>query len=129
MKHSLCPDFQSIRKGAIILVENEGFDWKKNFNVQDLKQMYVELTSHYPFQFQSVKNFNTGIFFNLVISMARPFIPKHLYRTLQMGCQSELGRLDRLYLTPTVRVANERLLSSVSAALQKRYANEASFKL
>lgn len=129
VNHCLSPDLEAVRQGPVLLVENQGFDWKKNFGVNVFKRMYTDLMAFYPFRHKLIKNFHTGVFMNLVVSMSKPIIPKEMFNSYQMGCTCELGRLDRVYMKPSVRAANEKLLAATKMALEKRYANEASFKL
>lgn len=128
--HAMNPDFKSIRQGPIILGENAGFDWKRNFGIKTMKRLWSELTGVYPYQFQKLKNFNTGVLYNVLVSMAKPVIPKDIYCKFEMGCKLEGGgNLATFFMTPNVQEANERFLDNCRIALETRYANEASFSL
>ncbi|CAB9505685.1 expressed unknown protein [Seminavis robusta] len=124
-----CPDLKAIRQGVIILAETDGFDWKTNFGLEVFKKFWVELCAVYPYKHSQIKNFHTGVLYNLLLSMTRRFVPKEIHERFQMGCLCELGRLDALYLNPTVEAANEKLLAFTDHTLRRRYANEAAFTL
>ena len=126
---ALSSDFEALRNGVVVLLENEGYEWKKNFDVKTFLKMITEISGVYPMQHQILKNYNTGYFMNILVSMARPLMPKDISSRYLMGCVSPMGRLDRIYMVPTVKAANQRLFQAYQEALQKRYANEAAFKL
>ncbi|CAB9503121.1 expressed unknown protein [Seminavis robusta] len=124
-----CPDFEAIRSGAIIVSENKGYAWKRDMRLlEGLKRVWSEVGTVYPMSIQKVKHFNTGTAMNVVLSMVKPFLPKHLQKNIEVGCQFE-QRLDSLYLVPTVEEANKRLLARVEETLQLRYDNERTFRL
>ena len=93
------------------------------------RQFWCDLAAHYPSQFKEIRVFHAGMFANLLVSMTRHAIPTRIHKKFQMGSISGVGRLDAIYLTPTLEVANQRLLVRVQESLQLRYANEASFRL
>ncbi|CAB9503120.1 expressed unknown protein [Seminavis robusta] len=124
-----CPDFEAIRSGAVVVLENEGYAWKRDMRLlEGIKRVWSEVASVYPMSFQKMKYFNSGTAMNVLVSMLKPFLPKHLQKNVEVGCQFE-QRLDSLYLVPTVEEANERLLARVEETLQKRYYNERAFEL
>ena len=94
-----------------------------------IKRQWTELCGVYPLRFKQLKNFSTGMFVNVFVSMARDVIPTGHYSKLQLGCQSVAGRLDEIYMVPSVRAANARFLNDLRSALRDRYSNEASFSL
>lgn len=122
-----CPDFESIRNGAMIVLECQGYAWKKSFDLKDIKRLWVELASVYPMTFNKMKYFNPTSAMNIVVSMLRPFLPAHLRSRLEFVQLEQ--RLDTLYLQPTVQEANQRLLGRIEETLRMRYQNEQSFRL
>lgn len=129
--HAFNPDFKATRKGLTYLVECEGYHWKGQDMVQTkvFRRWWEELALVYPFHVQKVKYFHTGLFLNLLMSTARRFLPRHVQRRMEIGCQSEGGRLDQMFLTPTAQVANNRLVGRLQKGLEKHYDNEAIFVL
>ncbi|CAB9512233.1 expressed unknown protein [Seminavis robusta] len=129
--HALSPDFKAIRKGSILLMENQGYDLKTNFGFSYMKKVYSEVAGVYPFKYDQVKNFNTGVLFNIILSMLRAFMPKEHSRKLQRGCRTADGveRLDEFYLSSGLQVANEKFIQSVKASLQWRFYCQSKFSL
>ncbi|CAB9512231.1 expressed unknown protein [Seminavis robusta] len=129
--HAQSPDFKAIRKGGILLMENEGFDFKRNFGFSYMKKVYSEVTGVYPFKFDQVKNFNTGVLFNIILSMLRGIASNEHSRKLQRGCRTADGvdRLDEFYLSSGLQVANDKLIQSVKASLQWRFYCQSKFSL
>ncbi|CAB9503119.1 expressed unknown protein [Seminavis robusta] len=123
-----CPDFEAIRNGTVLVVECEGYDWKTDMDFKSLKKVWSEVATVYPVCFDKVKYFNASSTMNVVVSMLKPFLPKHLRNNIEFGCQFE-QRLDALYLVPSMEEANQRLLARVDATLQRRYENERTFRL
>lgn len=123
-----CPDFEAIRRGAIIIVECEGHDWKQHFGSKIMKRMWSEIATVYPCGWEKVQYFNNGLAMNIIISMVRPFLPEALKQKLEFGCQFE-QRLDTIYLVPSAEEANLRLLVRVEESLRVRYYNEHRFSL
>ena len=127
--HALCPDFDSIRKGSIWIVECDGHSWVPSS--KDLKyseHFWNDLGSAYPIQVLTYKCFNTPALFHIFKSISRPFIPKETYNKIEMGCRFP-ERLDTIFCTPTLEAAAERFLTRMLAALERRYENERSFSL
>ena len=125
---SLCPDFRSIREGAVVMAECHGFDWKQHLEIKMFQRFWSELGSVYPIRFQKWKHFHSGLHINLLFSMSKGLIPEDMAPYFEFGCQSRL-RLDEMYLTPTLQLTNERVLSHLRHSLAKRYNMEASFSL
>jgi hypothetical protein len=122
------PDFESIRKGLILIAESEGYGWKKGFDFKSLKKIWSEVATVYPFRISKVKYYNAGTVMSVVVSMLKPFLPKDMRPRIQFGFRSE-ERLDSLYLVPTLEEANLRLLGHVGEMLRLRYHNERTFQL
>ncbi|CAB9530703.1 unknown protein [Seminavis robusta] len=129
--HAQCPDFKAIRKGSILLMENEGFNFKANFGFSDMKRVYSEVAAVYPFKFDQIKNFNTGVLFNIILSMTRGIASKEHSQKLQRGCRTADGveRLDEFFLSSGIQVANEKLIQAIKASLQWRFYCQSKFSL
>jgi hypothetical protein len=125
--NALNPDFYSIRKGIVFVVECEGFDWKK-CDVKTSERGWTELLTVYPTIFRQLKYFHTGVFANLSASLMKHFLPEHIRNKIQVGCEYE-GRLDTLYLVPSLEAANNRILERLQICLKNRYENEKRFRL
>lgn len=124
----LCCDLESIRRGACIIHECQGYDWKRNMDIKIWQQLYTELTSNYPLKIGKLRCFHTGTFFNLVVSMFKRFMPLDFQRQFKVGMNAP-ARLDTLYNIPSSDEAQQRCLTSMQEALWKRYQNESSFRL
>ncbi|CAB9517329.1 expressed unknown protein [Seminavis robusta] len=129
LQNGLNPDFCAIRNGAFLLMECDGFDWKTNLNLRLFTKLFQEMASAYPMLWHSVNCFNSGVCLNVLMSMVKRISPPEFHRNYEFGCATELGRLDTLYLTPNMEVANRRILGKLTVALERRYANEAAFSL
>jgi len=123
------PDFEATRAGISTMAECEGFNMTENFGNKFFVKIWTELLIAYPLQLISIKHFHTSMFKNLLLSMAKQFIPKEMHDKFETGCVCELGRLDRMYLIPNVEQANERFGKTFRECLQRRYVNEKTFSL
>ena len=121
MHHAMNSDFAGIRKGTIVLVECEGFDWTKKATFNFQNRVFTELLSHYPYCIEG-RHYNTGAVFNIYLSMLRKLLPEKLKKTLQVGFQLD-ERLDKYFLVPTVEAAEERMLLRLEECLRRRYEN------
>ncbi|CAB9500307.1 expressed unknown protein [Seminavis robusta] len=128
-QNALNPDFQAIRHGATLALECDGFDWKKNMNLRFFTTLFQEIGSAYPMKWGSVNFFNSGVFINVLMSMVKRISPPEFHENYEFGLVSEAGRLDNIFFIPSMEAANERILMRITLALQRRYANEASFSL
>lgn len=122
------PDFFAIRNGAHYVLECDGFDWAKHMTANLHKRIYTELAVYYPTSFACIKSFHTGVFYNMIYSMIKPYLPSRISSKIELGCQSE-ERLDTLYLVPNPQIAMERQLQRFEAALRMRYHHEETFVL
>ena len=129
LAHATSPDFRAIRSGSVVMAENIGFDWKRNFGVGAFQKMFTEISGVYPSRFRKLKNFHAGVFMNLILSMSKSVLPKEVYEKFEMGCTSPLGNLENIYMQPTVQAANERYLKNISFVLKRGYENRANFRL
>ncbi|CAB9516622.1 expressed unknown protein [Seminavis robusta] len=124
MHNAMCPDFATIRRGTITLLECEGMriDQKQDFKL--IQKLLSELLCYYPFKGE-MRCFHTGVAFNIMAAIMRRLVPEGKIMT---GCTFE-GRLDQFYLLPDVTTANRRVLEQLIRALKRRYENEKSFSL
>lgn len=129
ISHTCNPDFHAMRVGSITLAENTGFDWKTNFGVRAFQKMCTDITNFYPTRYRKLKNFHSGVFMNLILSISKPLLPKEIHSVFEMGCSSGFGPLDKIYMQPSVEAANKKFLKNTSYALRRRYDNQASFTL
>lgn len=129
MCHVLSSEFYAMRHGFTILAENQGYDFKKNFGLDLHSKLWKELASVYPLQISKMKNYNTGLVYNMLVRMAKSFVTEEIHSRFEVGCVCELGTLDKLYATPNQRVANERLMIRLHESLRRRYQNETDFRL
>lgn len=122
------PDLEAVRRGIVLMLECEGYDWKRGLSLKLLKLVWSEVASVQPLNWAKIKYFNSGVIMNLVISMLKPLIPKYVHKKLELGCQFD-KRLDELYLVPTVGHAHQRFLERVTQVIEQRYENERTFVL
>lgn len=122
-------DLEAIRKGVIVLLECDGYNWTEHMGIKVLDQIWTELWGVYPMNIYQLKHFHTGLFVNMVGSISKRFVPANMRRKFQFGCKSEGGRLDTLFNQPSLEVARERLWSRLEHCLTKRYENERTFTL
>lgn len=125
-----CPDFEAIRRGLVGLFECADCHQKpvRTIDMQLYRKFWSELAAVYPMRFKKMKHFHTGVFINLLYSMIKRFLTPEIRKVIEVGCDFD-GRLDEVYLTPTVEEANARLLQQIDEALGKRYENERAFTL
>jgi hypothetical protein len=126
--HAICPDLYSIRKGAFMIIECDGYDWKR-CSVKTRRRAWTEVFSVYPCFFQHIKYFNTGVIANLAVSLLKRFLPGHIYDKIQVGCQYPLGRLDAFYTLPSKEAAKQRLFERIDLCLRTRFDNQKNFRL
>ena len=87
-----------------------------------------EFANVYPFWIHSCKFYNATNSIMIVQSMIKRVLPQYLRSRLDFGSVYE-GRLDSLYMVPTVEAANLRVLTNIGEALDRRYENERTFRL
>ncbi|CAB9501048.1 expressed unknown protein [Seminavis robusta] len=124
---AFCPDMDSIRKGIICLAECDGWDWTKKQDFKIFQKFFSELLTVYPFNGQ-VRHYHTGTTLNIMAAMLRQILPAHLRNTFKTGLVFE-GRLDKFFLVPDAKTANQRMLARMKATLKRRYDHEKSFSL
>lgn len=127
LHHAMTMDFDSIRKGPIVLVECEGYEWKMKQDWKTLQRLFDELLFFYPIRPQ-VRHFHNGIIFNVLASILKRLLPEAMKDNFHVGCQFD-GRLDEVFLVPSVEAANERIMERLGEALERRYKHEQSFRL
>lgn len=123
---NFCPDFESIRKGVIILVECEGMTMRRDV-LKHYSALFSQLLTYYPINGQ-VRHYNTSAMMNVLCSILRQILPDHLKDSFEVGLQFE-GNMSEAFLVPTVEIANQRMLARMEETLQRRYNNEQSFSL
>ena len=126
--HGLSPDFDSMRRGVIFMAECKDYDWKKNLDITAVRRFWSELMAVYPFRYQKVKYFNSGMFLNLINSLKKKFLPQNITDKMEYGCKFD-GRLSDVYLVPSVEAATTRIRLRMEDSLQRRYHHEATFRL
>lgn len=122
------PDLAACRNGVNQIVECEGYQIHKNLDFTYFRKMHEELLNVYPQKMHKVQHFHTGVFVNLMTSMAKRFLPEEHHNKFQFGCQFD-GRLNTFFHVPDVPTANQKLLARIEDNLQRHYANEQAFKL
>ena len=120
-------DFESIRRGIIVLIECQGYDWNQKRSWKLAQKMFMELIYYYPVKGE-FRHYHNGLVFNIFASMLKKLLPTRLCNSFHTGCQLD-ARLDELFLVPTPEAANERIMERLKAALELRYSNEQSFSL
>jgi hypothetical protein len=118
---------ESTRKGIVMMLECKGLSIMRRDHMHYHKELFSQLVSHYPANGQA-KHFNTSVMQNLIVSMFRPLLPRHLRDSFLVGLQFD-GDMSATFLTPTVEVANQRMMDRMSATLQLQYENERLFLL
>ncbi|CAB9502755.1 expressed unknown protein [Seminavis robusta] len=126
--HAMSADFELIRRGVIVICECDGYDWTRHMDIRMIQNVWLELAWAYPFEYQTQKHYNGGVMFNVFLSMLKKIIPAKMGSKFETGYRFD-GRLDSVYMVPTVEIANQRLLQSLDLALQRRYDMEESFSL
>lgn len=124
--HVFNPDLESIRKGVIVLVECKGVSMRRDA-LGHFSKLFSRLLAYYP-QNGAVRHYNTGVMVNVVCSMLRKLLPKHLRDSFRVGLTFD-GDLGATFLAPSVEEANRRLLGEVRAILKRRYDNQKAFQL
>ncbi|CAB9498509.1 expressed unknown protein [Seminavis robusta] len=127
--HATNPDFESMRQGLVILCECGGFSWTDNFKLEYFQKFWLELGGVYPIKLKKMMHYHTSLFFNLLHSMGRPFLPNDVKEVFEIGLFSALGRLDIVYLSPSVQTANARFKTRIVESLQTRHHNASNFRL
>lgn len=88
----------------------------------------MQLFHHFPMNRKKAKHYHTGVAANTIVKVLKMMLPSSIASKFEVGCQLD-GRMDALFMVPTVEAAKERLLSNIKEALQIRHRNEQSFTL
>ncbi|CAB9531219.1 expressed unknown protein [Seminavis robusta] len=129
MNQCLNPDLESVRRGMIIMLECEGYQWvPKSWDMKYSEQYWNDVGGIYPCRVRQYRCFNTPMVFNVLKSLGRPFVPAEIYSRMVLGCRFE-QRLDAVFAVPTVEATEQRFLGRSIDALTMRYANERTFSL
>ena len=129
MSQSGAPDFESIRKGFLSMVEcgHVRYSMKQDFKL--MHEMFSQLLSVYPTN-ASLWHYNTGVVFNLMATMMKKALPRHLRDKFRVGLTTAGGMsLNDIFLVPNSDAAAERVLLGIQATLKKRAENESRFSL
>lgn len=129
INHAMCSDLEATRTGFVLLLECDGFDRQKNFGLDVLRNHWSNIAGVHPINHQQIRCYHTGLWINMLASMAKKFMPAAARDQFKVGCVCGMGGLSNLYLTPSLKAANQRFLDCFLDGLQKRYANEATFRL
>ncbi|CAB9522248.1 expressed unknown protein [Seminavis robusta] len=133
INHAHVPDMEAARQGFVQYVECKGYEWRNQsmFHIKAFSEA-APLFALYPLLCQQTVHYNTGMFVKLLASMAKRLLPKHLTKDFlfESGSIGEgVTRLEELFAMPTQEVANQRLVARLKDALERRYQNEANFRL
>lgn len=127
MANAFYPDIEANRRGAILVSECEGFDWRKNISVTTARRLWGELATPYPNTIQRIKYFHTGVFINLLNSIKRGFLPKRVMAKMDTACQFD-GHLSEIFFVPTMDSAHQLFQRNVELSLRLRYSNIETFR-
>ena len=83
----------------------------------------------YPILCSQTTHYNSGIFIKLATTFVRRLLPKYLTEGFEFEAGCEYGRLDEIFTLPDPQTANQRMLDRLMESLERRYAQEAAFKL
>ena len=121
--YARCKNYESIRISRARQEECAAFDalWNELGPTREISMVYPSNAGVW-------KCYHTGVFFNIVASTLRAFLPQEYRWRLQIGCVAS-KRLDQLLLVPTPEAATERTLGRVMEALERRYRHEKNFML
>ena len=128
INHVMCPDFESIRNGYIIISECGNVSSREQCLSLGLLQDMLHLTDVFPTKLTKNMNYHGSLFSNLLLSMAKKVMPK-LRSVIEVGHTFEGGSLNDFYLMPSPDIARRRLTERLDKVFQKRYKNEAEFRL
>jgi hypothetical protein len=119
------PDLESARRGVICFIECKGMGLRSDV-LNHHTALYSQLVSAYPVNGQ-VRHFNTGAMMNVFVSILRKLLPKHLKDRFQVGFQFD--QMSETFLSPTVEIANQRMIARMRETLKRRLHNEKTFSL
>lgn len=125
-------DFAQIRLGVENCYEFENYDWTQASGPawRQWKRFWDALGFWYPLNPRKITNVHTGTLANVFLTMAKKLHPPEQQQKFEFGHKfHHLPRLDLLYLNPDAETAKQRVLENARRALERRYANEASFSL
>ncbi|CAB9505723.1 expressed unknown protein [Seminavis robusta] len=126
--HAMSPDFLSIRTGISWILECDGFSLS-NMDYTTARRLCTDIYSFYPVVVQQLKYYHCSIFFNILLSSTKAFLPKSVKSKFRVGCVFPSGRLDGLCLVPDLQTAMERIIQQMQEGVRRRYAMEAAFRL
>lgn len=124
---AFCPDLESIRKGALCLVECEGLDFTSKRDLKAVQAQCEQLWGVYPCTL-SFLYYHTSTTFTIMLSVLKRLLPVDVQKRFQVGLTFD-GRLDELWLVPNAAAGTDRMLQNMKEALKLRFQNEKTFSL
>lgn len=128
---ALNPTLSAVRNGLVGICECEGMGWD-NFCMDFERRLWYEHPTVYPAKWHELSWVRTPTAANILFSLLKPIMPAEIREVASLGVQFDEsfdGRLDALFLQPSVEEAIERQISTTESFLTKRYHNQAHFKL
>ena len=127
---SMESDFTSIRNGIIVLNECEGMSML-NFNIRAQERAINELWSYYPAKHQESVWLNAPVAATMFYGFVKSIINNELLQSWKLDgpLDGYDGRLDTLFLMPTLELSQQALLHRMEGFLRQRYDNIQSFSL
>lgn len=129
------PTIQTIRQGEYNLTDFGGLT-RASMNMELHTRASSEVMKWYPHACRTFLAFNTGVRANIFITLLKPFMPKAVRESVELGCQideekssARSNRLKHFYLQPNRQEAERKLLARAKALLQYRAHNERVFRL
>ncbi|CAB9511243.1 expressed unknown protein [Seminavis robusta] len=127
---AMASDIQSIRNGVITMVELEGVS-TENFDMTFEERCFYELRSYYPTIYKETFLLHTPMAALLFVNLIKRFMNHKQLATLHntKSFMEYEGRVDQLFKTPTLEIAEEKLLERIRDYLTERYRKEREFRL
>lgn len=128
---ALHPTLSAVRNGVLVIMEGDGMGWD-NFCIDFERRLWHEHGTAYPFRLHEFSWVHTPLVGNVFYSLLKPILPEEVREVVHLGVkfdESFDGRLDSLFLQPSVEIANQRQLKTIQSFLEARYHNQAHFHL
>lgn len=127
----LNPSLSAVRNGLVGIAECDGMGWH-NFCMDFERRLWHEHPTVYPARWHEISWVNTPTPANMLFALLKPMMPEEIRSVFQLGVkfdESFDGRLNELFLQPSVEEANQRVIWNVQSFLAKRYHNQEHFQL
>ena len=113
-------DLRSIRNGLIILCECKGMELS-NLDLGIFERAVWDLWAYYPANHKDIRWLNTPPAANMIYSVVKRGLPAKFVNTWTLGGELDgfEGRLDALFTTPTLEIAQEALLNRMEGYLNQ----------